>query len=156
MSKYPQFHLVQAGSDRALTLLSDSSSNDWDASEDETLVEDEIFNQDIELREAENQFEALTAQHSSLGRPPQHGRSAAGLLLQTWPNSPSGEYVLLSSTSLYAFLKHHVVLDYIPLVTLTSPREHHVYPVQLRIDPHMQTAAKALNAASLECTFIPA
>ena len=70
---------------------SDAGSDKWDASDAETLVQDEIFYQDAGLREAEQKFKTLTIGPSVPDVADRSKQEAAELLIQSWPNSPSGK-----------------------------------------------------------------
>ncbi|KAL8858984.1 MAG: hypothetical protein Q9178_004465 [Gyalolechia marmorata] len=65
-------------------------SNLWERSDTETLVEDEIFYQDRDLREAEQKLKSLALGPSAPDGSTRSKQSAANLLIQSWPNSPSG------------------------------------------------------------------
>lgn len=72
------------------TSLRNREPEKWEGSDAETLVEDEIFYQDQGLREAEEKLKAFTAGPSLPDLSTRSKQTAAELLIQCWPNSPSG------------------------------------------------------------------
>ena len=69
---------------------SDTESDKWEGSDAETLVQDEIFYQDQGLKEAEQKLKSLTIGSSTPNATTRTRQSAAKLLIQSWPISPSG------------------------------------------------------------------
>lgn len=81
------------------SVSSDTESEKWEGSQAETLVQDEIFYQDKGLRDAEKSYEAITTRVL----PKDRVTRSAQVLIASWPDSPSGRYVLCKQCSRFLF-----------------------------------------------------
>lgn len=75
---------------------SDANSEQWDGSQADTLVQDEIFYQDRGLQEAEKKYKIITVGVSPNEGVARSTNGAAQVLISNWPDAPSGRYVFLN------------------------------------------------------------